>query len=336
MNGEPLLAVSGLGVHFRMGRQEVQATRDVAFSIQPGERVGIVGESGCGKTVTGLALLGLLPAATSRVEGSAMFEGQNIIGLAPRALRRVRGRKIGMIFQEPMSALDPVFTIGQQIGETIRVHFGATREDARTRAVAALASVGISSPERVHDSYPHQLSGGMRQRAMIAIALVCEPRLLIADEPTTALDVTIQAQIIDLLLDLSSRTGTALLFISHDLGVIAETCTRMITMYAGQVVEDAPVDFALVRPRHPYTSGLLRSLPRLSPRGAALPSISGRVPSLRDMPAGCRFAARCAHAQPGCDAPQIMASAAPDHLVRCARHADLDLPGALTELEKVA
>ena len=336
MTAEPLLSVQGLGVHFRIGRQEVQATRDVAFSIQPGERVGIVGESGCGKTVTGLALLGLLPRATSRVEGTAMFEGQNLIGLAPGRLRRVRGRKIGMIFQEPMSALDPVFTVGSQIGETIRVHFGASREEARTRAIAALANVGISSPERVHDAYPHQLSGGMRQRVMIAIALVCEPKLLIADEPTTALDVTIQAQIIDLLLDLSARTGTALLFISHDLGVIAETCTRMITMYAGEVVEDAPVDAALVRPRHPYTSGLLRSLPRLSPRGAALPSIFGRVPSLRDMPAGCRFAARCAHAQPACDAPQAMGMAAPNHLVRCARHAVLDLPGALTELERVA
>lgn len=332
---DPLLTVRGLSVFFRAGLDVVQATSGVSFEIQPGERLGIVGESGCGKTVTGLALLGLLPRASSRVTGSAMFEGQDLISLSPGQLRRVRGRKISMIFQEPMSALDPVFTIGSQIGETIRTHFGVDRGAARRRAIDALASVGIPSPERVHDSYPHQLSGGMRQRAMIAIALVCEPRLLIADEPTTALDVTIQAQIIDLLMDLSARTGTALLFISHDLGVIAETCTRMITMYAGEVVEDAPVDAALVRPRHPYTSGLLRSLPRLSPRGAALPSIAGRVPSLRDMPAGCRFAARCHHALPDCDKAQTPSEVEAGHFVRCWRHDVLELPGALTDLERV-
>jgi peptide/nickel transport system ATP-binding protein len=234
-----------------------------------------------------------------------------------------------------MSALDPVFTIGQQIGETIRTHFKADRKQARERAIEALASVGIPSPARVHDSYPHQLSGGMRQRAMIAIALVCEPKLLIADEPTTALDVTIQAQIIDLLLELSAKQGTALLFITHDLGVIAETCTRMITMYAGQVVEDAPVDSALVRPRHPYTSGLLRSLPRLSARGAVLPSIAGRVPTLRDMPTGCRFAERCAHRQEACAAPQAIEQAGA-HKVRCWRQGELVLPGALTDREAAA
>jgi peptide/nickel transport system ATP-binding protein len=337
---EPLLVVSGLGVSFGPSGGSpgklVQATRDIGFTIQPGERVGIVGESGCGKTVTGLALLGLLPAATSRIDGRAMFEGQNLIGLANDKLRRVRGRRISMIFQEPMSALDPVFTIGHQISETIRTHFGAGRREARERAIEALASVGISSPARVHDSYPHQLSGGMRQRAMIAIALVCAPRLLIADEPTTALDVTIQAQILDLLLELSTRNGTALLFITHDLGVIAETCTRMLTMYAGEVVEDAPVDSALVRPRHPYTSGLLRSLPRLSRRGAALPSIAGRVPSLRDMPTGCRFAERCSHSKAECAQPQILIEIEPARRVRCIRQDDLMLPGALTELEALA
>jgi peptide/nickel transport system ATP-binding protein len=332
----PLLAVSGLGVSFASGDGLVQATADIGFSIQPGERVGIVGESGCGKTVTGLALLGLLPSATSKVVGSAMFEGQNLIGLADDKLRRVRGRRISMIFQEPMSALDPVFTIGQQISETVRTHFAMTRPQARERAIEALASVGISSPARIYDSYPHQLSGGMRQRAMIAISLVCEPQLLIADEPTTALDVTIQAQIIDLLLDLSTRSGTALLFITHDLGVIAETCTRMLTMYAGQVVEDAKVDCALVRPLHPYTSGLLRSLPRLSRPGEILPSIAGRVPSLRDMPIGCRFAERCAHRVAGCAAPQILESVDAAQLVRCHRHHELVLPGALTDLEALA
>ena len=264
------------------------------------------------------------------------MDGRNLLTLPPKALRAVRGTKIGMIFQEPMSALDPVFTVGTQIGETIRTHFGGTKARARDRAIEVLTQVGIPSPERVHDSYPHQLSGGMRQRVMIAIALVCEPALLIADEPTTALDVTIQAQIVELLLELSARTGTALLFISHDLGVIAETCTRMITMYAGEVVEDSPVDDALVRPLHPYTSGLLRSLPRLSSRGAVLPSIPGRVPSLLEMPSGCRFAARCPHAQDACDAPQTLAGGTDGRRVRCARHLDLDLPGALTELERSA
>jgi peptide/nickel transport system ATP-binding protein len=335
MSDAPLLDVRGLGISFLISGGSVQATQDVSFSVQPGERVGIVGESGCGKTITGLSLLGLLPPATTRVAGQAMFEGENLVGLPLSRMRHVRGRKISMIFQEPMSALDPVFTIGQQIGETILTHFKVDKKQARERAIEALASVGIPSPARVHDSYPHQLSGGMRQRAMIAIALVCEPRLLIADEPTTALDVTIQAQIIDLLLDLSAKQGTALLFITHDLGVIAETCTRMITMYAGQVVEDAPVDSALVRPRHPYTSGLLRSLPRLSARSAVLPSIAGRVPTLRDMPTGCRFAERCAHRQEPCAEPQVIEQAGA-HSVRCWRQSDLVLPGALTDREAAA
>ncbi|MCX7376143.1 MAG: ABC transporter ATP-binding protein [Alphaproteobacteria bacterium] len=335
MSDAPLLDVRGLGISFLIGGGSVHATQDVSFSVQPGERVGIVGESGCGKTITGLSLLGLLPRATTHVAGQAMFEGENLVGLPLSRMRHVRGRKISMIFQEPMSALDPVFTIGQQIGETILTHFKVDKKQARERAIEALASVGIPSPARVHDSYPHQLSGGMRQRAMIAIALVCEPKLLIADEPTTALDVTIQAQIIDLLMELSAKQGTALLFITHDLGVIAETCTRMITMYAGQVVEDAPVDSALVRPRHPYTSGLLRSLPRLSARGAVLPSIAGRVPTLRDMPTGCRFAERCAHRQEACAAPQVIEPAG-GHLVRCWRHGELVLPGALTDREAAA
>jgi len=332
---EVLLDVRGLGISFLMGGGAVEATRDVSFAVRPGERVGIVGESGCGKTITGLSLLGLLPAATSRVVGEAMFEGENLVGMPLSRMRHVRGRKISMIFQEPMSALDPVFTVGQQIGETIRTHFKVDKKQARERSIEALANVGIPSPARVHDSYPHQLSGGMRQRAMIAIALACEPRLLVADEPTTALDVTIQAQIIDLLLELSGKNGTALLFITHDLGVIAETCTRMITMYAGQVVEDAPVDTALVRPLHPYTSGLLRSLPRLSARGAVLPSIAGRVPTLRDMPTGCRFAERCGHRQEACEAPQVIETLE-EHRVRCWRHGELVLPGALTDREAAA
>ncbi len=325
----PLLDVRSLGIHFRTEAGEVQATRDVTFAVRPGERVGIVGESGCGKTVTGLSILGLLPRRSSRVTGQILFEGRDLPTLSAREMRKVRGRQISMIFQEPMSALDPVFTIGHQIGETLRAHRGIGKKEARERAIEALAQVGIPLPARRVDEYPHQLSGGMRQRAMIAIALVCEPKLLIADEPTTALDVTIQAQIIDLLFDLSSRTGTALLFITHDLGVIAETCTRMLTMYAGEVVEDAPVDAALERPRHPYTSGLLRSIPRLSKRKTTLPSIPGRVPSLTDMPAGCRFQPRCAHGAPECAATQDLVDVSAGRRARCVRQASLTLPGAI-------
>jgi peptide/nickel transport system ATP-binding protein len=245
-------------------------------------------------------------------------------------MRRVRGSRIAMIFQEPMSALDPVFTIGHQIAEAYLSHFRASRAEARERAIAALDQVGIALPARRHDEYPHQLSGGMRQRVMIAMALICQPRLLIADEPTTALDVTVQAQILKLLRDISEQTGTALLFITHDLGVVAETCTRMLTMYAGEVVENAPVDDVLLRPRHPYTSGLLRSLPRLSERRAALPSIPGRVPSPGAMPVGCRFAPRCAHAQAACELPQaLQALEQTAHAARCCRAGSLVLPGAV-------
>jgi len=327
---QPLLDVRGLGIFFRTEAGEVQATRDVSFTLKAGERLGIVGESGCGKTVTGLSILGLLPPGQSRAAGEVRFEGRDLLTLGQREMRAVRGRKISMIFQEPMSALDPVFTIGQQIGETLRAHRGMGKKEARERAIDALAQVGIPLPARRVDEYPHQLSGGMRQRAMIAIALVCEPQILIADEPTTALDVTIQAQIIDLLFDLSARTGTALLFITHDLGVIAETCTRMLTIYAGEVVEDSPVDSALMRPRHPYTSGLLRSIPRLSQRKTMLPSIPGRVPSPADMPSGCRFRPRCIHGRPACEQAQPLLDVAEDRRARCIRQAELVLPGAAT------
>ena len=273
------------------------------FRHRAGERVGIVGESGCGKTITGLSILRLLPNNLAGLDGSIMFDGVDLARCSARAMRAIRGRRIAMIFQEPMSALDPVFTVGHQIGETLRVHTGVGKEEARERTLDMLRRVGIASPERRIDDYPHQLSGGMRQRVMIAASLICGPQLLIADEPTTALDVTVQAQILELLRDLSETSNTALMLITHDLGVVAETCTRMITMYAGEVIEDAAVDDALVRPLHPYTSGLLRSLPHLSPRHGKLPSIPGRVPSIMDMPNGCRFKARCPHAIDGCEKP---------------------------------
>jgi peptide/nickel transport system ATP-binding protein len=326
---QTLLDVRALSVAFKTSDGELPVTRDISFSVTPGERVGIVGESGCGKTVTGLSLLRLLPARSARLSGQILFEGRDLATLSAREMRAVRGREIAMIFQEPMSALDPVFTVGDQISEAYRTHFPVGRREGRERAIAALAGVGIPAPERRCDEYPHQLSGGMRQRVMIAMALICEPKLLIADEPTTALDVTVQSQITDLLRRLSERTGTALLFITHDLGVVAETCTRMITMYAGEVVEDAPVDDVLVKPRHPYTSGLLRSLPGLSARRSVLPSIPGRVPSQQAMPAGCRFQPRCTHAADRCAAPQTLVELSPSHRVRCCRASEIALPGAV-------
>jgi peptide/nickel transport system ATP-binding protein len=324
-----VLNVDQMGVSFRTSGGVRAVTQGVSFSVKAGERIGIVGESGCGKSVTGLALLGLLPKGISQVSGKILVEGQNINGMSERQLRKIRGRKVAMIFQEPMSALDPVFTIGQQIGEAVRTHFRVSAREARERSIDVLSKVGIPSPERRHDEYPHQLSGGMRQRAMIAIALACEPRLLIADEPTTALDVTIQAQIIDIILQLSEKSGTALLFITHDLGVVAETCQRVLTMYAGQVVENAAIDDVLLRPRHPYTSGLMRSLPKLSVRKSVLPSIPGRVPSPADMPTGCRFAPRCHFKQPRCLEEQPLFAAGPDHTARCCRYDELELQGTL-------
>jgi peptide/nickel transport system ATP-binding protein len=329
-DAEVLLKVQDLTVSFQTDQGEVPVTRNIGFSLRPGERLGVVGESGCGKSVTGLSLLRLLPPSTTRISGQVIFQGQDLLTLSERQMRPLRGREIAMIFQEPMSALDPVFTVGHQIAEAWLSHFPGSRAEAQERAVAALDQVGIAMPARRYHEYPHQLSGGMRQRVMIAMALICKPKLLIADEPTTALDVTVQAQILALLRELSESTGTALLFITHDLGVVAETCTRMLTMYAGEVVEDAPVDDVLWRPRHPYTSGLLRSLPRLSERRAALPSIPGRVPSPAAMPAGCRFRPRCAHTAQGCEAEQRMEALRSGlQSARCWRSGALELQGAV-------
>ncbi|MGF6311104.1 peptide/nickel transport system ATP-binding protein [Bradyrhizobium sp. i1.8.4] len=328
-SARPLLSVRGLGIRFKTAQGIWQATRRIDFDIAPGERVGIVGESGCGKTITGLSILRLLPGNFAGLDGKILFDGIDLASCSARQMRAIRGKRIAMIFQEPMSALDPVFTVGHQIAETLRVHTDVSYEEARAKTLEILRRVGIASPERRIDDYPHQLSGGMRQRVMIAASLICGPQLLIADEPTTALDVTVQAQILELLRDISETSRTALMLITHDLGVVAETCTRMITMYAGEVIEDATVDEALVRPLHPYTSGLLRSLPHLSPRHGRLPSIPGRVPSIAEMPNGCRFRARCAHAAKGCEAEQTLQNAGGGRRVRCWRFAELNLPGAL-------
>ena len=321
MNTPPLLSVEHLTVNFGDSR----VVDDVSFSIRPGEKFALVGESGSGKSISALSVLRLVDAATTR--GAIRFDGEELLAKTEREMRAVRGKRIGMIFQEPMSALDPVFTVGEQIAEGLRAHGRISRAEARDRALGALRSVGIAAPEKRFHAYPHQLSGGMRQRVMIAGAMICNPQLLIADEPTTALDVTVQAQILELLRDLSDRAHMALLFITHDLGVVAETCTRMLTMYAGEIVEDAAVDAALEHPLHPYTSGLLRALPRLSARRAALPSIPGRVPTLGQMPHGCRFRQRCPYATDGCEQPQTLRDAGNGRRVRCWRFRDLGLPG---------
>jgi peptide/nickel transport system ATP-binding protein len=323
------MSVRDLGIRFKTAQGVWQATRKIDFDVAPGERVGIVGESGCGKTITGLSILRLLPNNLAGIDGSIMFDDSDLATCSTRTMRAIRGKRIAMIFQEPMSALDPVFTVGHQIAETLRIHTRISKEEARAKTIDMLRRVGIASPERRIDDYPHQLSGGMRQRVMIAAALICGPQLLIADEPTTALDVTVQAQILELLRELSETSGTALMLITHDLGVVAETCTRMITMYAGEVIEDAPVDAALVKPLHPYTSGLLQSLPHLSPRRGKLASIPGRVPSITEMPNGCRFKARCGYAAPGCEAEQDLLDAGGGRKVRCWRFKELELPGAL-------
>lgn len=325
----PILALDKVSIGFRTTRGHINVTSDVSFSIGRGERVGLVGESGCGKSVTGLAILRLLPAAVTSIRGRILFDGTDLAGLSEQRMRAVRGRGIAMIFQEPMSALDPVFTVGSQISEAWIAHFPERAHEAKQRALDALEKVGIPLPAKRYNEFPHQLSGGMRQRVMIAMAIVCEPQLIIADEPTTALDVTVQAQIMELLCALCDRLGTSLLFITHDLGVVSESCHRMLTMYAGQIVEDAQVDTALELPRHPYTSGLLMALPRRAERFGRLASIPGRVPSPSHMPSGCRYRERCGHAKQQCSGEQTLASVGEAHWTRCVRSLELDLPGAV-------
>jgi oligopeptide/dipeptide ABC transporter ATP-binding protein len=294
----PLLEVTGLRVSFATESGVARAVDGVSFGIEPGEIVGIVGESGSGKSVTSLSLLGLVPSPPGRVEpgSSIRFRGEELVGAREDRLRQVRGNDIAMIFQEPMTSLNPVHTVGAQIGESLRLHRKLSKREARERAVELLGEVGIVDPEsRIH-AYPHQLSGGMRQRVMIAMALSCEPALLIADEPTTALDVTIQAQILELIQGLRERRGMAVLLITHDLGVVAEVCDRLVVMYAGQVVEEGPVEAIFRDPRHPYTQGLLGAIPRLGQPVERLAVIPGTTPNATDWPAGCRFHTRCPYA----------------------------------------
>jgi peptide/nickel transport system ATP-binding protein len=326
---DAVLEVKDLEIWFQTMAGEVQAVDRLALSIAPGEMVGLVGESGSGKSVSALAMMGLLPRHSSRVTGEVLLRGRNLVGLRDRQLEKVRGREMSMIFQEPMTALDPVYKVADQIAETLQAHRKVSRRAARARAIELIGAVGIPDAKRRADAYPHQLSGGMRQRILIAISLVAEPAVLIADEPTTALDVTIQAQILELLRELSAEQGTAILLITHDLGVIAEACSRVVTMYAGQVVEQAGVDQILEFPQHPYTSGLIGSIPHAEVPKSELQTIRGRVPLLDAMPTGCRFQPRCEHAAEPCSAPQPL-DAIGDHLVRCCRHTELALPGAMS------
>ena len=292
-----LLEITDLQAHFRTSDGVNRAVEGVSFSIEAGETVAVVGESGCGKSVTAMSILRLLPEPPGRDAGSIRFEGRELLALPPRAMRAIRGNEISMIFQEPMTSLNPVLTVGRQIGETLRLHQGLSRGQAETRAVEMLGFVGIPEPARRVRQYPHQLSGGMRQRVMIAIALACSPKLLIADEPTTALDVTIQAQILDLIRDLKRRVGAAVMLITHDLGVVAEVADRVVVMYAGRKVEEGPVRALFASPRHPYTRGLLGAVPKLGSSLIAevgrLAEIPGQVPSLRRRVEGCVFAGRC-------------------------------------------
>lgn len=320
----PLLEVADLSVSFRGPEALVPAVRGVSFAVDHGEIVGIVGESGSGKTVTSLALMGLLDPQSAQLDGSAALEGVELLGAASRTLRGIRGRRIGMIFQEPMTALDPVFTAGSQIAATVLSHEEISRRDAKRRAIDMLGEVGIPDPASRYDSYPHELSGGMRQRAMIAMALICRPGLLIADEPTTAVDVTVQAQLLDLLKRLAESQGTAVLLITHDIGVVAEVCDRMVTMYAGEIVEEGRVDDVLTRPAHPYTIGLLEALPTSAEPGSRIPVIPGRVPAAGDAITGCIFHPRCRYVLDRCreEAPDL-GEHAPARKARCWRSEEL-------------
>jgi peptide/nickel transport system ATP-binding protein/oligopeptide transport system ATP-binding protein len=319
--GAPLLSVRELVTVFPTRDSLVCAVNGVSFDLRAGETLGLVGESGSGKSVTCRSLLRLVPEPGQIIGGSIEFNGQDILALSPRALRAVRGSQIAMIFQDPMSSLNPVFTVGSQIVEPLRQHRGMSGPEARREAVDLLSRVGIASPSERLRAYPHELSGGMRQRAMIAVAISCKPKLLLADEPTTALDVTIQDQILSLLLDLQAQEGMAIVLVSHDLGVIAQTCDRVAVMYAGYVVEQAATTDLFAAPKHPYTAALLDALPELAhERGdRRLVAITGQPPDLGDLPDGCPFAPRCTHARPACSevSMELLPVGERDHSTAC-------------------
>jgi peptide/nickel transport system ATP-binding protein len=322
VTGERLLEIRGLKTHFATDDGIVHAVDGVDLTIDPGETLGVVGESGCGKSITALSVLKLIPMPPGRiVDGRILWRGRDLVPLGPADMQKIRSKEIAIVFQEPMTSLNPVYTVGDQIAEVIRLHEKLPRRAARDKAVEMLRLVHIPNPERRVRDYPHQFSGGMRQRVMIAMAISCNPALLIADEPTTALDVTIQAQILDLIAEMKSRLGMAVMLITHAMGVVAEVAQRVVVMYAGRVVEEAPVGELFSRPRHPYTQGLIRSIPRIdmaATHKSRLEAIAGVVPSPLDPMPSCRFAPRCPFAQAACvEAAPPLREIAAGHKVAC-------------------
>ncbi len=314
-----ILEVEDLSVKFFTSEGIVNAVDHVTFSIGKEEVLGLVGESGCGKSVTSLAIMRLLPMPPAKItSGKILFDGVNLLEKPENEMRQIRGNVLSMIFQEPMTSLNPVITVGKQIAEAIVVHQNVSKDEAKKKAIEMLKIVGIPNPEKRFNDYPHQMSGGMRQRAMIAMALSCNPKLLIADEPTTALDVTVQAQILDLVTQLKERFGMSVLLITHDLGVIAEMCSRVLVMYAGQIVEEAPCIDLFDNPLHPYTIGLLKSIPKLEPGKQPLHTIEGNVPNAIEMPPGCRFHPRCDEAIEICSQKMpALVNISPNRRIRC-------------------
>lgn len=314
----PLLEIKNLVTEFHTDEGIIPALSDVSLTLNAGETLGIVGESGCGKSVTALSIMRLLHYSGVIRQGKILFQGQDLLQKSEREMRRIRGKDISMIFQEPMTSLNPVYTIGDQVAEAILIHREMSKKEAMGQAVAALKTVGIPLPERRIREYPHQLSGGMRQRVMIAMALSCNPKILIADEPTTALDVTIQAQILRLMMELKEKTGTAIILITHDLGVVAEIAERVAIMYAGKIMEESDVKTILESPCHPYTESLLKSIPSVEQKEGKLHVIRGSIPHPLEMPAGCTFHPRCSYTEEICCAkPPGLEAVAPGHHVRC-------------------
>ena len=318
----PLLEVKNLKTYFATARGEVRSVDDVSFTVESGETLCVVGESGCGKSVTALSIMRLVAHPGYIAGGKILCEGRDLLELSENEMRKMRGNDIAMIFQDPMTSLNPVYTVGEQIAEAIRLHRGVSKKEAWNQAVEGMRDVAIPAPEARAKNYPHEMSGGMRQRVMIAMSLACDPKLLIADEPTTALDVTIQAQILQELAELREKRKLGLLLITHDLGVVAETADRVAVMYAGKIIEEAAVRELFARPRHPYTEGLLRAVPKLgkTEHRSRLQTIEGVVPNPLELPAGCRFAPRCNHAQDICRTGEIpLVDVGNNHLSRCVR-----------------
>lgn len=320
---EPVIKVKGLQTSFFIDDGEIPAVDSIDFYINEGEILGIVGESGCGKSVTSLSIMGLVPNPPGKITGGEiLFNGENLVNASERRMRQIRGNDIAMIFQEPMTSLNPLFTISSQLTEAIRIHNKCSKKQAKDRAVEILKLVGLPRAEELINDYPHQLSGGMRQRVMIAMAMACDPKVLIADEPTTALDVTIQAQILKLMKKLNQDLNTAIMLITHDLGVVAEVCERVVVMYAGKIVEEGEVRTIFKDPKHPYTAGLIKSVPDMREKKERLYSIPGNVPKPGSVKTGCRFAERCEHAFERCwtETPELYRTEVEGHRVRCFLH----------------